>query len=408
MGKFGKFLQSPGGAAAISAVGSASSGLFGGLFAARQQRRQYKYNLKLQKQQQQWQKEMWDLENQYNLPVNEIQRLLDAGINPALAFSNGGASAAPVPSSGSAGGVSAPTASMPNVGASAVQAAQASQALENQTQLAKSQSDLNEALANKANADAGVQEVNKDIASMWRDVYVENKPIYMQLPALRLSTERYENAIRGNMKAQSDIYTAYYPTMVHQDVQLKDWQIKIASKESRRIEAQIALYQSQGRLNDAQAARLRQQIRLSEADALVADFTAEFYRNIFHVDRKGGVNRLSPEAHQFLKTLRNQFANALSRSELNKVEVSNQIGFEVVYGLDARRLGGHTIPLRSANKLTTDQWTSVAGTFLDLAGSVVSGANSVSSIKTRSAWLEASKHTGEKFIPKVYEYYQSY
>lgn len=37
----------------------------------------------------QWSIQQWNRENAYNTPVNQMKRLQDAGINPALAFSNG-------------------------------------------------------------------------------------------------------------------------------------------------------------------------------------------------------------------------------------------------------------------------------------------------------------------------------
>lgn len=33
--------------------------------------------------------EMWNLENQYNAPINQVQRLIDAGLNPALMYQQG-------------------------------------------------------------------------------------------------------------------------------------------------------------------------------------------------------------------------------------------------------------------------------------------------------------------------------
>lgn len=38
-------------------------------------------------------KRMWQMQNEYNLPVNQMQRLSAAGLNPHLVYGNGGASA---------------------------------------------------------------------------------------------------------------------------------------------------------------------------------------------------------------------------------------------------------------------------------------------------------------------------
>lgn len=58
---------------------SAGSGLIGSLIAGR-------YNRKRQEQSQQWAEDMWNKQNEYNLPINQMSRLKEAGINPNLAF----------------------------------------------------------------------------------------------------------------------------------------------------------------------------------------------------------------------------------------------------------------------------------------------------------------------------------
>lgn len=45
----------------------------------------------------------WQMQNEYNLPVNQVQRLRDAGLNPYLMYGNGSAS------TGNAGQISSPT-----------------------------------------------------------------------------------------------------------------------------------------------------------------------------------------------------------------------------------------------------------------------------------------------------------
>lgn len=58
---------------------SAGSGLLGSLIAGR-------YNRKRQEQSQKWAEDMWQKQNEYNLPINQVARLTEAGINPNLAF----------------------------------------------------------------------------------------------------------------------------------------------------------------------------------------------------------------------------------------------------------------------------------------------------------------------------------
>lgn len=55
---------------------------------------------RLNKQAREWQEEMWNKQNEYNLPINQRKRLEEAGINPNLAFgSSASASGTSVPGS---------------------------------------------------------------------------------------------------------------------------------------------------------------------------------------------------------------------------------------------------------------------------------------------------------------------
>ncbi len=53
------------------------------------QQRQHEYNKELAQFSFDKNKEMWDLQNQYNIPKAQMQRLKDAGINPHMAYAKG-------------------------------------------------------------------------------------------------------------------------------------------------------------------------------------------------------------------------------------------------------------------------------------------------------------------------------
>ena len=76
-GGFGDFMMSHGGAV----VGAAASGL-GAIGANRRAR-------KAQKRAHQYNKDMFDYMNTYNTPVKQMERLKDAGLNPALMYGQG-------------------------------------------------------------------------------------------------------------------------------------------------------------------------------------------------------------------------------------------------------------------------------------------------------------------------------
>ena len=72
---------------------SAGLSLFGGMANRASQERQNRMNLMAQhienERNRKFAVDMWNKQNEYNLPTNQMQRLRDAGINPHLAYSNG-------------------------------------------------------------------------------------------------------------------------------------------------------------------------------------------------------------------------------------------------------------------------------------------------------------------------------
>lgn len=61
----------------ISALGGAASNIAGGIF-------QNKANAQLSRENREFAIDMWNRENEYNLPINQVKRYRDAGLNPAL------------------------------------------------------------------------------------------------------------------------------------------------------------------------------------------------------------------------------------------------------------------------------------------------------------------------------------
>lgn len=68
---------------------AAGSSLLGGIFGSSAQSSANKTNIKLQREAQAWQESMWNKQNEYNTPAAQIQRMKDAGLNPALMYSQG-------------------------------------------------------------------------------------------------------------------------------------------------------------------------------------------------------------------------------------------------------------------------------------------------------------------------------
>lgn len=111
-------------------------------------------NIGLAQRQNQYNIEQWMRENQYNLPQNQVERLKAAGINPALAYANGS--------------MMNESAASPQMTAGRVQAPYISP-------VDLSQIRLNDALAEKANADAGASRANAgNIAEDTRSKQIAN------------------------------------------------------------------------------------------------------------------------------------------------------------------------------------------------------------------------------------------
>lgn len=74
--------------ALASTLNQGVTALATGIGNKKEQKRQYKYNMQMA----QWQNDVnvanWRMQNEYNLPVNQMQRLKDAGINPNIAYSS--------------------------------------------------------------------------------------------------------------------------------------------------------------------------------------------------------------------------------------------------------------------------------------------------------------------------------
>lgn len=79
-------------AAGISTVGNAA-------VAAASNKRQYKNQIAAMEKQQQQNKDLWDYQNAYNTPAQQMARLKAAGLNPNLIYGSGtGGPAGPIPS----------------------------------------------------------------------------------------------------------------------------------------------------------------------------------------------------------------------------------------------------------------------------------------------------------------------
>ena len=74
------------------AVASGVSGLVQGLSSIFGQRSANQTNIQLAREQRQWDLDMWNRQNEYNNPKNQMLRLKAAGLNPNLVYGSGSVS----------------------------------------------------------------------------------------------------------------------------------------------------------------------------------------------------------------------------------------------------------------------------------------------------------------------------
>lgn len=177
---------------------------------------------------QSWQKYMWDLTNEYNLPANAVQRLKDAGLNPSLMYGSGdmagtAGSASSSPTVGPGSTPSIQRVPMESISPGLLTAASDIRLRDSDARLAdekvnteRSQQSLNDftsilhqALAGKAGADADLAKVNTAIGEIQnlflRDTYEDRKAItHEQLEQLRKSIKLLDEQIIS-LKASNSV-----------------------------------------------------------------------------------------------------------------------------------------------------------------------------------------------------------
>lgn len=72
-----------------AALISGGSNLLSGVFQSAAQSSANATNIQLARENREWQESMWQKQNEYNTPAAQIQRMREAGLNPALMYSQG-------------------------------------------------------------------------------------------------------------------------------------------------------------------------------------------------------------------------------------------------------------------------------------------------------------------------------
>lgn len=175
------FLESLGLSAGDSLISGASDALFGGIKAKRnwkykkkEMELQQQYNVENMERQYGYQVDMLNRQNQWNAPTNQVSMWRQAGISPTAVFGsgNGGVGLSGTPSGPSS---SNPSASGNVDNSQAMKSAIFSEAkrLQNETKVAASVVDKNEADADAARAAAARDQADANTKNLFRDDLLE-------------------------------------------------------------------------------------------------------------------------------------------------------------------------------------------------------------------------------------------
>lgn len=250
--------QSMASSAGTSFANSAGSGLGDAIFGGIKARRQWKYTRKQMALQQQYaleqmaksaeyqlthDKEMFDYENAYNEPSKVFQRFLEAGVNPAAALGQSGASVGATVPTGSGG---SPSGSAPSGGSGAIGSGLGAFAGDPnaiaRNMLSVSEKDRNEAAAERDRAEASklqgdthTKEWRADMDALAKDI--ESVRLDDAKAILRIHEAQghiYDNdALISELTFGSSLESVWANTALlkEQYLQLKDYNLKYFNSE---------------------------------------------------------------------------------------------------------------------------------------------------------------------------------
>lgn len=250
-------------------VGGVAGAVVNGISNAIGARRNYKYNLKLQQQSQQFnaqeaqknrdfQKQMFDETNQWNSASAQVQRLREAGLNPYLMMNGGDAGTATSPqgaqASSSANSFSAPVASSGEIVGNAFKQ-MSEQMYDRREQDARIRQMDSVSAYNDVQAD--VTQGRWNIDKVWLpdtyDADIKYKDAMTHNTKLQSSLVPFQSQM---MSAQTDYYTEYQASLRAQAVlnAMKTENIRILNKYlPGQMMAQTFTLMAQGKLYEAKA-----------------------------------------------------------------------------------------------------------------------------------------------------------
>lgn len=210
----------------FSTIGNIATGLINS-------QSQYETNVHnewLAKQQNHWNRQNWFNAMGYDAPINQIQRLKAAGLNPALVYGNGIENVSPTaPDMVSSQGVA------PNIGSPFTNLSR--ELL--QQELTESQVNLNNSTANRNNAQAGLYTTQTDIAGVRFKILSKNGEVLsdLEVKTMEKHLDLLQESI-ANMSADTAV-------KLLEGEKLRNYIDKIQPAELQKIQSEIGLNEAQ-------------------------------------------------------------------------------------------------------------------------------------------------------------------
>lgn len=255
--------------AVVEALVAGIGGAFNSIFQGRQNRKNREFQERENQINRQFAVDMWNKQNEYNLPTNQMQRLRDAGINPHLAYSNGqpmNTSNAPATPSG--------IGSMPQGIAPQMNIGEIFNALMTKAQIKQMEAQTEKTLAEKEEVEARTEGIGKD--NKVKDIELTHKDrqilaeIGVNEQNIEESKSRVESSVLTNKKVEQEIEN------LKSAKNLTDQQVDNLKKALVLMDAQINNTKADTNLKILQKGNLRAQTRLLLAQAQGQDISNKY------------------------------------------------------------------------------------------------------------------------------------
>lgn len=246
--------------AVVEALVAGIGGAFNSIFQGRQNRKNREFQEKENQINRQFAVDMWNKQNEYNLPTNQMQRLRDAGINPHLAYSNGqpmNTSNAPATPSG--------VGSLPQGIAPQMNIGEIFNALMTKAQIKQMEAQTEKTLAEKEEVEARTEGIGKDNKVKDIELTHRDRQILAEIGVneqnIEESKSRIESSEIANRKMEQEI------EHLKSQKNLTDQQVENLKKTVYLIEAQINNTKADTNLKILQKGNVLAQTRLLNAQA---------------------------------------------------------------------------------------------------------------------------------------------